>query len=188
MNASVEPRWPARHISNAWRWPQRKHVRRTNRPAGRTARATGHHKRTIFVATQTLQPDVESVNVGCRASPEDTSDSILWQHPRLWQDPLRAQCPECSHRFRWPEGAPWTALEPFERPEVVCSKCLRVIALQEEPCDDKWWVWMTAPMAPQAQPQRPSPVRSPQPIETGSARHTVVHRPSSRRGMGGVRV
>ena len=51
----------------------------------------------------------------------------------------RARCPKCLHRFPWPEGEPWSALEPFERPQVVCPQCHRFVPLVEEPLDESWW-------------------------------------------------
>ena len=53
----------------------------------------------------------------------------------------RARCPKCQHRFPWPHGEPWTALEPLIRPLVACPKCQRVIPLTEEPLDERWWTW-----------------------------------------------
>ena len=57
---------------------------------------------------------------------------------------VRARCPLCRHRFEWPDGEPWTAIEPLRRPRVVCPKCHREVPLVEEPLDENWWRWTQA--------------------------------------------
>ena len=53
----------------------------------------------------------------------------------------RARCPKCLHRFSWPNGEPWTALEPLVRPLVACPACHLVVDLTEEPLDERWHEW-----------------------------------------------
>ncbi len=53
----------------------------------------------------------------------------------------RARCPRCFHRFAWPAGEPWTALEPLVRPLVACPRCHLVVPLVEEPLDERWFEW-----------------------------------------------
>lgn len=61
--------------------------------------------------------------------------------------PLRARCPRCYARFDWPDGSDLPgALLPGDPPleDVACPRCRRVIALEAEPCDEKWWAHLQA--------------------------------------------
>lgn len=92
----------------------------------------------------------------------------------------RACCSRCFHRFPWPAGEPWTAIEPLVRPQVACPACHLVVPLVEEPLDESWWTWSQS-MAPKetvhVPPQRSHPSVS-----------RRVHRPNVQRGSGGIRV
>lgn len=62
----------------------------------------------------------------------------------------RARCPQCSHRWPWPDGAPTPAVLLLIRSSVVCPSCLAIVPLEPEPCDERWWSYVSTP--PSAKP------------------------------------
>jgi len=64
----------------------------------------------------------------------------------------RARCPQCSHRWPWPEDAPTLAESPLVRPTVACPECHHLVPLETEPCDERWWQYVSTP--PSAKPAK----------------------------------
>lgn len=76
--------------------------------------------------------------------------------------PVRARCPHCFVRFRWPTSAPPAGTEPLHQTEVACPSCRLVIPLAAEPCDERWWAYVTSehrqPRPAAATRTQPAPV------------------------------
>jgi len=64
----------------------------------------------------------------------------------------QARCPQCSHRWPWPDGAPTPAESLLVRPSVACPSCHAIVPLETEPCDESWWAFVSTP--PSAKPMK----------------------------------
>lgn len=87
----------------------------------------------------------------------------------------RARCPQCSDRWPWPDGAPTPAELLLMRSSVVCPSCLAIVPLEPEPCDQRWWSYVSTP--PSAAPVK-AQISTPGVSRSAAQRVTTVTPPS----------